>query len=134
MTIEPGPDTLWRWQVDDDDAVYSGSCPTEAEAWRAAHDTLGRASVVTVARTMRARAEAAEARAAQAEADARLMLIMLVDLDVSEGTNVVRHWQDLGLTDTERDVLWSRFARTPPGVEEWEIAAVRRILAAAGGT
>lgn len=134
MTIEPGPDTLWWWQVDDDDAVYSGSSPTEAEAWREAHDALGRASVVTVARTMRARAEAAEARAVQAEADARLMLIMLVDLDVSEGTNVVRHWQDLGLTDAERDVLRFRFARTPPGVEEWEIDAVRRILAAAGGT
>ena len=143
MTIAPGPDTLWWWQVDDDDAAYSGSCPTEAEAWREAHDALGRASVVMVARAegvaagfdvMRARAEAAEARAALAEADARLMLIMLVDLDVSEGTNVVHHWQDLGLTDAECGALRSRFARTPPGVEEWEIDAVRRILAAAGGT
>lgn len=153
MLIEPGtevsgrfvptgvqPGCVWRWQVDDDDAVYSGTAPTEQEAWRQAHAAVDRASPVMVARAegvtagidaMRARAEAAETRASQAEADARLMLTMLVDLDVSEGTNVVRHWQDLGLTDAERDVLWSRFARTPPGVEEWEIEAVRRIIARA---
>lgn len=90
MLIEPGvmmhgrfvatcaqPGCVWRWEVDDDDAVYSGTAPTEAEAWRQAHQVVDRASPVMVARAegatagldaMRARAEAAEARAAQAEA------------------------------------------------------------------
>lgn len=68
----------------------------------------------------------------EVEADARLMLTMLVELDVSEGTNVVGYWQDLGLTNAERDVLWARFAQTPPGVEALEIEAVRRIIVAAG--
>ena len=77
MTIEPRVGAPWWWQVDDDDAVYSGTAPTEAEAWRQANAAMDRASPVMVARAegvaagldaMRARAEAAEARAAQAEA------------------------------------------------------------------
>lgn len=102
----PGPDTLWWWQVDDDDAVYSGSCATEAEAWREANDALGQASVVMTARAegvtaglsaMRARAEAAEQRAAAAEAalrqaqeDARLMAGMVPDFFLNRfGTSLV---------------------------------------------
>lgn len=92
MTIQPGADadgyflpytvdglpTVWWWQVDDDDAVYSGTAPTQAEAWRQAHAAVDRASPVMAARAegvaagldaMRARAEAAEARAAQARAE-----------------------------------------------------------------
>jgi hypothetical protein len=73
----PGPVTPWWWQVDDDEAVYSGSCPTETEAWCQASVALGWAPPPMVARiegvtaglnAIRARAEAAEARAALAEA------------------------------------------------------------------
>ena len=129
----------WWWMIHPDGGeridsprryATEGQALAAVEAARAA--VVAGRPVVETMESLRARAEAAEARAAQAEADARLMLTMLVDLDVSEGTNVVRHWQDLGLTDAERDVLWSCFARTPPGVEEWEIEAVRRILAAGG--
>ena len=121
----------WWWELVLPDGTRIESperYETEKQARAAVEDAhrqalAGLPPVETLA-SLRARAEAAEA-------DARLMLTMLVDLDVSEGTNVVRHWQDLGLTDGERDVLWSRFARTPPGVEEWEIEAVRRIIARA---
>ena len=84
--------------------------------------------------SLRARAEAAEARVAEAEADARLMLHVLVALDESEGTNVVNYWQELGLSDGECAALRRRFDTPAPGVQELELAAVRRILAAAGST
>lgn len=93
MTIEPRAGAPWWWQVDDDDAVYSGTAPTEAEAWRQAHAAMDRASPVMVARAegvtagldaMRARAEAAEARAAQAQADARVLACQWRAVDDTE--------------------------------------------------
>jgi hypothetical protein len=116
MTIEPGPDTLWWWQVDDDDAVYSGSSPTEAEAWREACDALGRASPVMVARAegvtagldaMRVRAEAAEARAIAAEAEAAMargaLLLAEEDVEAWRGLLLSRVRERCGDPDLHTD-------------------------------
>lgn len=63
MTIEPRAGAPWWWQVDDDDAVYSGTAPTQVEAWRQAHAAVDQASPVMVARVMVAGLDAVRARA-----------------------------------------------------------------------
>ena len=62
MTIEPRAGAPWWWQVDDDDAVYSGTAQTPAEAWRQAHEAVDRASPVMVARVMVAGLDVVRAR------------------------------------------------------------------------
>ena len=139
----PGPVTPWWWQVDDDEAVYSGSCPTETEAWCQASVALGWAPPPMVARiegvtaglnAIRARAEAAEARVAQSEADARLMLAVVYEIGVDLSVDIVMSMADHGLTDEERIACGDLVATHAGAGPDALLAIMRRILAAAGST
>lgn len=129
----------WTMRLPDGQALQSTYLyDTEQQALDAVEEARQQAlAVLPAAETMaslRAKLVAAEARAAQVEADARMMLVELMELAESEGTDAVAYWQDLGLTGEECHRLRAWVRRAPPVADEWNIEAVRRILATAGAT